>query len=63
MRTTRWASSGVGPGVDKGKDLDKLAQISSLKKQYFPVYLFKRDVNGMERFSWNRGLDHVAWIA
>ena len=40
----RWAG-----GSTRAKDLDKLAQISSLKKQYFPVYLFKRDVNGMEQ--------------
>ncbi|MCE5261307.1 MAG: zinc ribbon domain-containing protein [Euryarchaeota archaeon] len=39
----RWAA-----GPTRAKDLDKLAQISSLKKQYFPVYMFKRDVNGME---------------
>ncbi|HUT27741.1 MAG TPA: zinc ribbon domain-containing protein [Methanomassiliicoccales archaeon] len=38
-----------GGGSTKAKDLDKLAQISSLKKQYFPVYMFKRDVNGMEQ--------------
>lgn len=40
----RWAG-----GSTRAKDLDKLAQISSLKKQYFPVYLFKRDVNGSEQ--------------
>ncbi|MCX6650802.1 MAG: zinc ribbon domain-containing protein [Methanomassiliicoccales archaeon] len=40
----RWAG-----GSTRAKDLDKLAQISSLKKEYFPVYLFKRDVNGMEQ--------------
>jgi DNA-directed RNA polymerase subunit RPC12/RpoP len=40
----RWAG-----GSTRAKDLDKLAKISSLKKQYFPVYLFKRDVNGMEQ--------------
>ncbi len=38
-----------GGGSTKAKDLDKLAQISSLKKQYFPVYMFKRDVDGMEQ--------------
>ncbi|MCG7840789.1 MAG: zinc ribbon domain-containing protein [Methanomassiliicoccales archaeon] len=38
-----------GGGSNKAKDLDKLAQISSLKKQYFPVYMFKRDVDGMEQ--------------
>jgi hypothetical protein len=40
----RWAG-----GSTRAKDLDKLAQISSLKKQYFPVYMFKRDINGMEQ--------------
>lgn len=40
----RWAG-----GSTRAKDLDKLAQISSVKKQYFPVYLFKRDVNGAEQ--------------
>lgn len=40
----RWAG-----GPARAKDLDKLAQISSLKKQYFPVYLFKREVNGVEQ--------------
>ncbi len=40
----RWAG-----GSTRAKDLDKLAQISSLKKQYFPVYMFRRDVNGMEQ--------------
>jgi DNA-directed RNA polymerase subunit RPC12/RpoP len=40
----RWAG-----GSTRAKDLDKLAQISSLKKEYFPVYLFKRDVNGLEQ--------------
>ncbi len=40
----RWAG-----GSTRAKDLDKLAQISSLKKQYFPVYMFKRDVSGMEQ--------------
>ena len=39
----RWAG-----GSTKAKDLDKLAQISGIKKQYFPVYLFRRDVNGKE---------------
>jgi len=38
-----------GGGSTKAKDLDKLAQISSLNKQYFPVYLFKRDVDGREQ--------------
>lgn len=40
----RWAG-----GSTKAKDLDKLAQIASLKKEYFPVYMFRRDVNGMEQ--------------
>ncbi len=40
----RWAS-----GPTKAKDLDKLAQVVGAKKEYFPVYLFKRDVNGVEQ--------------
>lgn len=40
----RWAA-----GSTRAKDLDKLAQITSIKKQYFPVYLFKRDNNGVEQ--------------
>lgn len=40
----RWAA-----GSTKAKDLDKLAQIASIKKQYFPVYLFKRDNQGVEQ--------------
>jgi len=39
----RWAA-----GSTKAKDLDKLAQVTGAKKQYFPVYMFKRDVNGIE---------------
>jgi len=39
----RWAA-----GSTRAKDLDKLAQIKQVKKQYFPVYMFKRDVNGIE---------------
>jgi len=39
----RWAA-----GSTKAKDLDKLAQIGIMKKKYFPVYMFKRDVNGKE---------------
>ncbi len=39
----RWAG-----GSTKAKDLDRLAQITGVKKQYFPVYLFRRDVNGKE---------------
>lgn len=40
----RWAG-----GSTRAKDLDKLARISSLKKEYFPVYMFKRDVDGVEQ--------------
>jgi DNA-directed RNA polymerase subunit RPC12/RpoP len=40
----RWAS-----GPTKAKDLDRSAQVTSAKKEYFPVYLFKRDVNGVEQ--------------
>ena len=40
----RWAA-----GSKKAKDLDKLAQVTGMKKQYFPVYMFKRDVNGREQ--------------
>ena len=40
----RWAA-----GSTKAKDLDKLAQLAGMKKQYFPVYMFKRDVNGVEQ--------------
>ncbi len=39
----RWAG-----GSTKAKDLDRLASITSVKKKYFPVYLFRRDVNGRE---------------
>jgi endogenous inhibitor of DNA gyrase (YacG/DUF329 family) len=39
----RWAA-----GSTKAKDLDQLAQVKGVKKQYFPVYMFKRDVNGVE---------------
>jgi hypothetical protein len=39
----RWAG-----GSTRAKDLDKLANITSVKKQYFPVYLFRRDLNGKE---------------
>ena len=42
----RWAA-----GPMAAKDLDKLAQIVSLKQQYFPVYLFRRDVGGSEKVS------------
>ena len=40
----RWAA-----GSTRAKDLDKLAQLAGMKKQYFPVYMFKRDVNGVEQ--------------
>lgn len=40
----RWAG-----GSTKAKDLDKFAQITSMKRQWFPVYLFKRDVNGVDQ--------------
>lgn len=40
----RWAS-----GSTKAKDLDRTAQVVGAKKEYFPVYLFKRDVDGAER--------------
>lgn len=40
----RWAG-----GSTKAKDLDKLAQVAGMKKQFFPVYLFKRDVDGTDQ--------------
>jgi len=40
----RWAA-----GSTRAKDLDKRAQIAGVRKEYFPVYLFKRDVDGKER--------------
>jgi hypothetical protein len=40
----RWAA-----GSTKAKNLEKEAQLGGAKKQYFPVYLFKRDVNGQEQ--------------
>lgn len=40
----RWAA-----GSTKAKDLDRLAQIAGVKKKYFPVYMFKRDVSGKEQ--------------
>jgi hypothetical protein len=40
----RWAA-----GPTKAKDLDKFAQIAGVKREYFPVYMFKRDVNGVEQ--------------
>lgn len=42
----RWAA-----GSRTAKDLDRLAQVLSLNQAYFPVYLFKRDVNGSEKIS------------
>ena len=47
----RWAA-----GSTKAKDLDKLAQMAGAKRQYFPVYMFKRDVNGVEEGLFDRGL-------
>jgi hypothetical protein len=38
-----------GAGSTKAKDLDRQAQVRSLKRQFFPVYLFKRDQGGVER--------------
>ena len=40
----RWAA-----GSERAKDMDKLAQVTSIKRQYFPVYLFKRTVAGSEK--------------
>lgn len=42
----RWAG-----GSTKAKNLDRLANITAVKKKYFPVYLFRRDVNGKEEVS------------
>jgi len=39
----RWAA-----GPTKAKDLDRRAQVAGITKQYFPVYIFKRDVKGRE---------------
>lgn len=39
----RWAA-----GPTRAKDLDKRAQVAGVKKQYFPVYMFRRDVKGRE---------------
>jgi hypothetical protein len=39
----RWAG-----GSTKAKDLDKFANVTGVKKQYFPVYLFRRDIGGKE---------------
>ena len=40
----RWAA-----GSTKAKDLDKMAQVAGVKRVYFPVYMFKRDLNGVEQ--------------
>lgn len=40
----RWAA-----GPTKVKDLDRLAQLAGVKRQFFPVYMFKREVNGKEQ--------------
>jgi len=40
----RWAA-----GSTRAKDLDKQAQIAGVKRHYFPVYMFKRDINGAEQ--------------
>ncbi len=40
----RWAA-----GSTKAKGLDKLAQVAGVKREYFPIYMFKRDVNGVEQ--------------
>jgi hypothetical protein len=42
----RWAA-----GSAAAKDLDRLARVVSIKKQYFPVYLFKRDAQGKDKVS------------
>ncbi len=39
----RWAA-----GPTKAKDLDKRAQLAGIKRQYFPVYQFKRYLEGKE---------------
>ena len=39
----RWAG-----GSTKAKDLDRNANITGVKKAYFPVYMFRRDVDGRE---------------
>lgn len=31
------------------KDLETMAKVVQFKKQYFPVYMFKRDIGGMEK--------------
>ncbi|MDH3365444.1 MAG: zinc ribbon domain-containing protein [Thermoplasmata archaeon] len=39
----RWAA-----GPTRAKDLDKRAQVAGISKQYFPVYMFKRNVKERE---------------
>lgn len=39
----RWAG-----GSTKAKDLDRLAQVTKVTKMYFPVYMFRRDIDGRE---------------
>ena len=39
----RWAA-----GSTRAKNLDRRAQIAGVRRQYFPVYMFKRDVKGRE---------------
>lgn len=39
----RWTA-----GSKMAKDLESKAQIVEVRKQFFPVYMFKRDVNGKE---------------
>lgn len=39
----RWAA-----GPQTAKNLENMAQIQVFKKQYFPVYMFKRNINGRE---------------
>jgi DNA-directed RNA polymerase subunit RPC12/RpoP len=39
----RWAG-----GSTKAKDLDRLANITAVKKKYFPAYLFRREIGGKE---------------
>jgi len=39
----RWAA-----GPKMAKNLDSMAQLAGIKSQYFPVYMFKRDVQGKE---------------
>lgn len=40
----RWTA-----GSAMAKDLEATAKIAGFRQQYFPVYLFKRDVNGQEK--------------